>query len=115
MTSRRLTAVGEPLFDTDPRSGRVRAALERGLRTLRDGGALEPTDAPRIAVLRTLADVYDRDARRRDVSAFAMATAARAVTDLYNALSGNAPIATTDDLDDLVTALSTPDRDTPPG
>lgn len=112
MTARAVSLFGEPA------TGRVRAGLERSLRVLRDGGALDPTDRVRVAVLRTLVDKYDHDARRADVSAFAMANAARAITDLFNALAGNAGLMPStgdgDDVDALVASLSTPYRDAPP-
>lgn len=98
----------DALFDPEPRTGRVRAALERSLKELRTVGALERVDAVRVAALRSLVESYDRDARRRDVSAFAMANAARAITDLFNSLSGHAAVAGGASFDELVAALSTP-------
>jgi hypothetical protein len=114
VTGRRLAAVPDPdaaLFDPDPRTGRVRAALARSLRELRSQSAIEPVDAVRIATLRTLVETYDRDSRRRDVSTFAMANAARTITDLFNALSAGAAMSTS--FDDLVAALGTDDPDGP--
>jgi hypothetical protein len=120
LAARRLAAVPGPpdaLFDPDPRrTGRVKAALERSLRELRALDGLERVDAVRVATLRTLVESYDRDGRRRDVSTFAMATAARTIVDLFNALSAGAATSTT--FDDLVSALAdaddpAPSRDAP--
>jgi hypothetical protein len=111
--ARRL-AVAPALFG-EPRTGRARAALERSLRVLRGVDALTPEDQLPVAVLRTMVETFDRDARRHDVSVFALAQAAREIVAEYNSLRGNAPLLPPagDDVDDLVAALSTPASDTP--
>lgn len=107
MSTRRPAPVdATPLFVVDPRTGRAAAALERGLKVLRDGDALEPTDGFVVALLRSEVQAFDRDARRPDVSAFALTAAGDRIIDHYNALRGNAPLAATDDVTDLVAILS---------
>jgi hypothetical protein len=115
VTARRPVPPDAPsLFVVDPRSGRAAAALERGLKVLREGDALEPTDVFVVALLRSEVQAFDRDARRPDVSAFALTAAGDRIIDHYNALRGNAPLtANTDEVNDLVSLLSASTVDGP--
>jgi hypothetical protein len=102
----------ERLFDAKPlgsAGGRHRAAVERTIKALRDAGRLEPVDASLVAAARTLADQLDVERAKPDPNLFTIARAVAEVRAVDAALRGEG--AGTDDLDDLVAALSAPPGD----